>query len=90
MGILLFWFIRKKKKKAAAPTTQSAGVIETVRSALQRDDNASLIKERGKISRALRLLEDELHDGSISQGAYTELHGRYQRKLADLEKKLQR
>ncbi|MBI5225334.1 hypothetical protein HY989_05685 [Candidatus Micrarchaeota archaeon] len=89
MGILLFWFVRKRKKKAPAPTTQSAGVIETVRAAVQRDDSASLIKEKGKISRALRLLEDELHDGSISQGAYSELHGRYQRKLADLERKMQ-
>ncbi|MFH0971372.1 MAG: NEW3 domain-containing protein [Candidatus Micrarchaeota archaeon] len=88
MGVLVFWFVRKRKKQQPAPAKESAGMIEKVSEVLEKTDLLSLQKEKSKILRALRLLEEEMHDGSISQGAFFELKKRYDRKLVDLDRKL--
>ncbi|MFH1257334.1 MAG: NEW3 domain-containing protein [Candidatus Micrarchaeota archaeon] len=88
MGVLVFWFVRKRRKQEPAEKKESPGVIEKVAEVMQKTDKDSLEKEKSKIMRTLRLLEEELEDGSISQSAYSELKRRYDRKIAEIEKKL--
>ncbi|HLC48578.1 MAG TPA: NEW3 domain-containing protein [Candidatus Norongarragalinales archaeon] len=88
MGILVFWFVRKRKKQPHEAVKEAPTMIEKVSEIMEKTDARSLQKEKGKIARALRLLEEELHDGSISQDAYNELKRRYDRKIMEIEKKL--
>lgn len=91
MGLLLFWFVRRKKKAPAqAPAAQGPSALEKMAQVMEKTDVASMNKEKSKIGRALRLLEEELTDGTISHDAYNELKKRYDRKLTELEKKLGR
>ncbi|MBU1197015.1 hypothetical protein KJ765_00730 [Candidatus Micrarchaeota archaeon] len=53
-------------------------------------DVEGLEKEKEKILRVLNLLEEELHQGVISQTAYRELKKRNERKLQGLEKQLKK
>ncbi|MEK6953465.1 MAG: NEW3 domain-containing protein, partial [Candidatus Micrarchaeota archaeon] len=90
MGIIVFFFVRRRKKDAPAAPKESASVLEKVSSVMEKKDAGSLQKEKGKIMRALRLLEEELNDGTISSEAYSELKRRYDRKIAEIEGKLTR
>ncbi len=90
MGILVFWFVRKRRKQPPEEAKQPAGVLEKVTEVLEKTDSVSLQKEKNKILRTLRLLEDELSDGTISQNAHLELRRRYERKLVELDRKLAR
>ncbi len=90
MGILVFWFIRRRKKKKPEEAKEQPSVLEKVSGVLEKTDKPSLQREKKKVSRALRLLEDELTDGTISQSAYNELRKRYDRKLIEIDKKLEK
>ncbi|MFH1751155.1 MAG: hypothetical protein ABH863_05745 [Candidatus Micrarchaeota archaeon] len=90
MGIIVFWFVRRRKKQPQEAPRESIGVIEKVSEIREKTDARSLEKEKSKIGRALRLLEEELQDGTISHEAYSELKRRYDRKIADIEGKLSR
>jgi uncharacterized membrane protein len=89
MGFIVFWFVRKRKKKEPQQEPQRAATtMQKISEVFEKNDTASLQKEKGKLQRALRLLESELNDGSISERAHSELRRRYERKLAELDQKL--
>ncbi|MFH1107432.1 MAG: NEW3 domain-containing protein [Candidatus Micrarchaeota archaeon] len=84
-GFLLYFLYRKRRHKKDQPSL--AAPAPPPKPLDQKDVN-DLQAEKEKILRVMRLLEDELHQGVISQNAYRELRKRNERQLESIQKRL--